>query len=119
MSLFRARGDLVIKVFFQKGDDPFICAVNGAVTVDDLAKIEEELTSEDHEFEKGDGDYVFGSTYYSGQFDDLGRCEIAPGWELAEISFEPVKHDEAEIKCMACGKVNCGTEFVFDRCIPF
>jgi hypothetical protein len=127
MSLFRSRKDLIVKVYNAGGDDePFICAVNGEVTVDALAKIEEGLNGE-HEFSSGPGDYTYIAVYDYGQYDEMGRCELAPYWELSEIAFEKpdwmsVSHEpeKAEKKpCMSCGLIDCGTNDVFEQCIPF
>lgn len=86
--LFRSRKDLIVKVYNAGDDDePFICAVNGEVTVDALAEIEEELKGE-HEFSSGPGDYTYGAVWDDGQYDEMGRCELAPYWELTEIAFE-------------------------------
>lgn len=127
MSLFRARKDLIVKVFHPGDDDePFICAVNGEVTVDALAGIEEELKGE-HEFSSGPGDYTYSAVWDDGQYDEMGRCELAPYWELTEIAFDKpdwmsMSHDPekaGEKPCMTCGLINCGSEDVFDHCIPF
>lgn len=128
MSLFRDRKDLVVKVWNGgDDDDAFICAVNGEVTIDRLAEIEEELRGE-HEFSSGPGEYVYEATYDDGQYDDWGRCEIAPGWELTEVSFEKpdwmsMTHEPetfvppSDEPCDGCGDADC----IFKhRCqIPF
>jgi hypothetical protein len=117
-ALFRSRKDLIIKVFHPGDEDePFICAVNGEVTVDALAGIEEELKGE-HEFSSGPGDYTYAATYDDGQYDEMGRCELAPYWELTEIAFEKQDClvDEAEASpapssdepCDDCGDTLCG-----------
>lgn len=118
--LFRSREDLIVKVFHAGGDDdPFICAVNGEVTVDALAEIEEELKGE-HEFSSGPGDYTYSAVWDDGQYDEMGRCELAPYWELTEIAFEKPEFmslvDEAESlperssdePCDDCGDTLCG-----------
>lgn len=114
---FRSRKDLIVKVFHAGDDDePFICAVNGEVTVDALAEIEEWLKGE-HEFSSGPGDYTYGAVWDDGQYDDMGRCELAPYWELTEIAFEKLERlvDEAEAlpapssdeTCDDCGDPGC------------
>lgn len=130
MSLFRSRKDLIIKVFHAgDDDDPFICAVNGEVTVDALAEIEEELKGE-HEFSSGPGDYTYGAVWDDGQYDEMGRCELAPYWELTEIAFEqpdwmslshePEKAEPAPSTgepCIDCGSPSCS--FKHNCQIPF
>jgi hypothetical protein len=118
MSLFRARKDLVVKVFHAGEDDePFICAVNGEVTVDALAEIEDELRGE-HEFSKGPGEYVYCACYDQGEKDELGNVHFLPFWELTEISFEqpdwmsmthePEKHvPPSDEPCDDCGEAGC------------
>lgn len=118
MSLFRSRKDLAVKVWNAgDDDDPFICAINGEVTVNALAEIEEELKGE-HEFSSGPGEYTYEAAYNDGQYDDMGRCEIAPCWELTEIAFEkpdwmsmthePEKHvTPSDEPCDDCGEAGC------------
>ena len=117
-TLFRPRKDLIVMVCNAVDDDePFICAVNGEVTVDALAEIEEELKGE-HEFSSGPGDYTYIAVWDDGQYDEMGRCELAPYWELSEIAFEKAEClvDEAEAlpapssdePCDDCGDTLCG-----------
>lgn len=127
MSLFRDRKDLVVKVWNAgDDDDPFICAVNGEVTIDALAEIEEELKGE-HEFSSGPGEYTYEAAYDDGQYDDMGRCEIAPGWELTEIGFEKpdwmsMTHEpeafvpSSDEPCTDCGNPQCSFKH---NCFPF
>lgn len=133
MTLFRARGDLVIKVFNgctdHECDDcsAFITAVNGECTVDVLAQIEEQIGEDEEIFLKGAGEYTFEAKFVDRQQDDMGNVEFPEFWELTEIAFvvpdwmniTHIDESTEKPKCMTCGKVNCGTEFVFDRCIPF
>ena len=103
---------------YNAGDDdePFICAVNGEVTVDALAEIEEELKGE-HEFSSGPGDYVYYACHDSGESDEFGNVLFRPFWELTEIAFENLERlvDEAEglpapssdEPCDDCGDPSC------------
>lgn|GEM_PF-1425840 len=125
--LFRSRKDLIVKVFHAGDDDePFICAVNGEVTVDALAEIEEELKGE-HEFSSGPGDYVYYACHDSGESDEFGNVLFRPGWELTEIAFEKpdwmsLSHEPEKAgqkTCISCGLVDCGTDDFIERCIPF
>lgn len=127
MSLFRSRKDLVVKVFNAGDDaDAFICAVNGEVSIDGLAGIEEELAGE-HEFSSGPGEYTYEAVFNDGQYDDMGRCEFRPCWELTEIAFEkpdwmsmshePEKHvPQTGEPCTDCGSASCSFKH---NCFPF
>ncbi len=123
--VFRSRKDLVVKVFNGgDDDDAYIFAVNGEVTVDSLAEIEEELKVE-HEFSSGPGEYVYYAVYDNGQYDEFGNCEFRPFWELTEVSFEnpdwmSMTHEPQEFQfkddpCPKCGisDISCLC------CIPF
>jgi hypothetical protein len=126
--LFRSREDLIIKVFHAGDDDePFICAVNGEVSRDGLGAIEEELSSDDHEFLCGPGEYTYEATWNDGQYDDMGRCEFRPCWELTEIAFEKpdwmsLSHEPEKAAppsaepCIDCGSTSCAFKH---NCFPF
>lgn len=77
----------IIDVAYMDGEKPFIFAVHGRATVEILESIEKELA--ENPPEKGDGDYRYEATHFEGQYGEYGVCEIAPGWELSEISFTP------------------------------
>ena len=86
--LVEPTADRIIEVFYQDGEDPLICAVQGNFTVEVLAEIERDLKANDGDyFAKGDGTYRFECSHFPGQYGFEGRCEIAPGWELDELSF--------------------------------
>jgi len=86
----------VVEVFYQSGDDPFVCGAQGHVTPDVLEEIEKGLKDErdDGTFDKGDGSYLFRATHQEGQYGDEGRCEIPPHWELDFIAFKPSPYCE-------------------------
>ncbi|MEO8644548.1 hypothetical protein [Pseudomonas sp.] len=126
--LFRPRKDLVVKVWNAgDDDDAFICAVNGEVTIDALAEIEEELKGE-HEFSSGPGEYVYCACYDQGESDEFGNVLFRPYWELTEVSFEKpdwmsMTHEPetfvppSDEPCDDCGNPNC---FFKHHCqIPF
>lgn len=71
------------------GADPFICAVNGNCTIDNLDEIEKEVRENSYDDMKLDGRYKFRCAWYAGEYGEYGVCEIAPGWELELINFEP------------------------------
>lgn len=116
--MFRLRKDLVIKVWNAgDDDDAFICAVNGEVTIDALAEIEEELKGE-HEFSSGPGEYVYYACHDQGESDEWGNVLFRPYWELTEIAFEkpewmslthePEKADPpSDETCDDCGEAGC------------
>ncbi|MFP7606821.1 hypothetical protein [Serratia quinivorans] len=68
---------------------PFICAVNGRATTNELCEIEAEVAESEYDDLKQTGLYTFSCTYYLGQYGEYGVCEIAPGWELNLIKFTP------------------------------
>lgn len=79
-----------IEVFYQPGDYLFICGVNGNVTTWMLNQIEDSLgENEEHTFDKGPGTYLFKATYDPGQYNDEGRCELPPCWDLELVYFMP------------------------------
>ncbi len=65
------------------GWNPFIVAVHGAFTLDDLAEIER-AAAED-EFKSGGGTYRIYPDLFGGQPGEEGRWEIEPGW-----GFDPL-----------------------------
>lgn len=83
-------GNLQVTVFICADVEPFICAVNGKCTIDALEEIEKDI-NECHDDMVEDGNYTFQCAWFPGQYDELGRCELAPGWELDQIKFEPME----------------------------
>jgi ribosomal protein L37AE/L43A len=80
--------NVLAEVFFQKGDDPFICAVRGRICVEQLEAAQRDFRENlPDELEQGDGIYTFDFFYEKGQYDDFGRCEIAPGWGFDFVSY--------------------------------
>ena len=87
---------LKIEVYFEKNTfdendsaPPFICAVYGKITTCQLDEIEDDL-AENWDYENT-GAYTFRANYFSGQYGEYGYCELAPGWELDLVNFEPVE----------------------------
>ena len=81
----------LIEVFYS-GDDAMINGAHGYITSEMLEMIEADFSGNgDDGFEKGVGSYLFEAKYDDGQFDEYGRCEIKPYWELTEIAFKPME----------------------------
>ena len=83
-----------IEVFNSEGDDPFISAITGQITVELLALIQAEILEyrEDY-FEKGSGLYVFRCTHYQAHHDNVGMTEPAH-WETDFESYSPFPWEE-------------------------
>ena len=85
-----------IEVFNIEGDDPFICAISGKITVEQLALIQAEILEyrEDY-FEKGSGLYVFRCAHCHAHYDNVGMTEPAH-WETDFESYSPFPWEEEE-----------------------
>lgn len=83
-----------IEVFNSEGDDPFISAITGQITVEQLALIQAEILEyrEDY-FEKGSGLYVFKCRHYQANHDNVGMTEPAH-WEADFESYSPFPWEE-------------------------
>ena len=91
-----------IEVFNSEGDDPFISAISGQITVEQLALIQAEILEyrEDY-FEKGSGLYVFKCRHYQAHHDNVGMTEPAH-WETDFESYSPFPWED---EAAAMGKV--------------
>ncbi|NWD44193.1 hypothetical protein [Pseudomonas yamanorum] len=91
-----------IEVFNSEGDDPFISAISGQITVEQLGLIQAEILEyrEDY-FEKGSGLYVFRCAHYQAHHDNVGMTEPAH-WETDFESYSPFPWEE-EAAAMANG----------------
>lgn len=83
-----------IEVFNSEGDDPFISAISGQITVEQLALIQAEILEyrEDY-FEKGSGLYVFRCAHCQAHYDNVGLTEPAH-WETDFESYSPFPWEE-------------------------
>lgn len=82
-------------VFYMLGDDPFICAINGRICLEQIEEAQKDFNENiPDELEQGDGIYTFDFFYEKGQYDEYGRCEIAPGWGFDFVSYDPFDHEE-------------------------
>ncbi|WAT30141.1 hypothetical protein [Pseudomonas sp. GXZC] len=83
-----------VEVFNSEGDDQFISAISGQITVEQLALIQAEIREyrEDY-FEKGSGLYVFRCAHYQAHYDNVGMTEPAH-WETDFESYSPFPWEE-------------------------
>ena len=83
-----------IEVFNSEGDDPFISAITGQITVEQLTLIQAEILEyrEDY-FEKGSGLYVFKCRHCQAHHDNVGMTEPAH-WETHFESYSPFPWEE-------------------------
>ena len=83
-----------IEVFSSDGDDPFISAISGQITVEQLALIQTEILEyRDDYFEKGSGLYVFRCAHYQAHYDNVGMTEPAH-WETDFESYSAFPWEE-------------------------
>ena len=83
-----------IEVFHSDGDDPFISAITGQITIEQLALIQAQIVEyrEDY-FEKGSGLYVFRCAHYQAHYDNVGMTEPAH-WETDFESYSAFLWEE-------------------------
>ena len=93
---------LWVQVFHGEGDDPFISAVSGAICIEQLTLIQEDIvTGAEDMLERGPGFYVFRCDHYEAHYDNVGMTEPAH-WELAFESYDRFPWaDEAEARVRA------------------
>lgn len=89
-----------IEVYHSDGDDPFISAITGMITIEQLTLIQAQIVEyrEDY-FEKGAGLYVFRCAHYQAHYDNVGMTEPAH-WETDFESYSPFEWAE-EAKAMS------------------
>lgn len=83
-----------IEVFNSEGDDPFVSAIAGQITVEQLTLIQAEILEyrEDY-FEKGSGLYVFRCRHCQAHYDNVGMIEPAH-WETDFELYSPFPWEE-------------------------
>lgn len=88
---------LWVQVFHGEGDDPFISAVNGAICIEELTLIQEEIvTGAEDLLESGPGFYVLRCRHHEAHYDNVGMTEPAH-WEIDFESYSRFPWaDEAE-----------------------
>lgn len=89
---WRTLGSPLLEVLVMEGTDPFVTAAHGRITTV-IDSVEKDLLENplDYFDEKGEGLYIFRAHFFSGQYGEFGQCELAPGWELDLLSFEPME----------------------------
>ena len=85
---FNTSGVIFEVLALDGGEDPFICAVDGRVCLTALAEIEKSVIEQD-DFSDGAGLYLYEAHYFEGQYGKYGMCEIAPGWEITRLEYNP------------------------------
>lgn len=96
MTIELFRNDLIVEALCMgEGDEPFITAVSGRITVERLQEIERQM-ADGEGFDKGAGTYVFDCVYFPGQYGEFGYCELPPCWELTLIGFEQLSAEDDE-----------------------
>lgn len=87
----------LIELCFVDETTIFVCGAEGNITIGMLEEIENDVLENGLDmFERGVGTYLFRASYYKGQYGEYGACELAPGWELDFVAFEPFEEDEDE-----------------------
>lgn len=74
--------------------EPYICGVHGACTIEDLQAIQEEIVENRGDHLPEQGTYAIEAFWFKGQYDEYGRCELAPGWEWEIAEFSPFDYPE-------------------------
>jgi hypothetical protein len=83
--------ELLVTLIRIRGSDPTVCRVEGDCGVEDLQMIErDESVAQAGEFDGPDGYYTYRAHFFSGQYGDFGRCEIAPHIDLEQVAFTPL-----------------------------
>ena len=91
------RNKIELAVFYQSGDDPFICGINGMIDTISLNEIEMDLVGDAWDFEDGSGTYFFEAERILEQVGDGGRIEIGAHWELAQMYYEPIQIEKSGV----------------------
>lgn len=85
-------GDQTIEVFYQKGDQAFVCGGHGSFTVGMIEDIEKDFADNtDEGFDCGDGVYLYVPRWVSPQVGDEGRIELPGYWDLELVGFKTIE----------------------------
>ena len=85
---------LKIEVLYLENEDPFICGVEGGLTLSDMERLSEEV--ENYEGYREEGAYIFNTQYHPAEY-AFGGWVGGDGYELTEIYFAPLTDDEETI----------------------
>ena len=84
-----------IEVCYIKGQDAFICAVYGKVTIEMKHEIEQDFADNpDEGLDKGDGVYSFEAQWEPPQIGDEGRVELKGYYDLTQTGFVSCEETE-------------------------
>lgn len=79
-------GAVVVKVFYIRGDDPFVFFINGAISIGGIEEIEKECGENCLDmFEDGEGEYMFKAIHGGGDE------HIKPYWDIEKLAFSPIR----------------------------
>lgn len=94
---FKIRGNVLMEIFHDGGPEPFVCAIHGCICLEQVEAAQKDFRENmPDKLDQGEGIYTFSFYYDSGQFDDYGRCEIAPGWGFDFVSYEAFEAEEVQ-----------------------
>ena len=81
-----------LEVLYMGKGDVYVYFIQGCATLDDLQEIETQLQQDADEYElfADHGEYKISATYDRGDYDEYGRCKVAPYWVFDIQSFEPM-----------------------------
>lgn len=87
-----SKDKICIKVLYFSGEDPFICGVNGCITVRELLRIEEDFQSDDFAIFSDDGCYTLDAVFFEEEWHGY-ECEPS-SWDFSVMSFDPIEMGE-------------------------
>lgn len=89
------KNGIQLEVLWMGKNDVAVLFVKGPAPLTVLQDIETQLLKDADEYEMFNehGTYQISVTRDHGEFDSLGRCEIAPYWDFDIQSFEPVPEE--------------------------
>ena len=95
-------GNVTFLCIGKEEGSAFIHDIRGKFTLEALTEMQSYFNEEIDEFYQGDGDYKMLANHNSGQFDEMGRCEFPPHWELDLIKFTEI--EELTHNCLHQGQ---------------
>lgn len=84
-----------LEVLYMGKDCICVIFLKGPAPINVLQDIETQLLKDAEEYEMftKHGTYQISATRDSGEYDNCGRCEIAPYWDFDIQSFEPMPEE--------------------------